>query len=410
MNDERLQGPEEIKSFLEGMQSIPLNIEKEKRYEWIAHTLKNTCYLELKRKDKSIVFTYMLKVTHYSRSQLRDLIKQYKTKRVIGCHTQSKSHFPKKYTKGDMFLLVETDKAHETLSGLLTKKLFERAYKRFNNKQYQRLSKISCAHIYNLRKSDFYKRQRHNLDKTKRTSVTIGVRRKPQPNGQPGYIRIDTVHQGDLDKTKGVYHINAVDEVTQFEVVGSVEKISEHYLIPILEELLLTFPFKIRGFHSDNGSEYVNKVVADLLEKLHVEFTKSRPRHSGDNGLVETKNGSVVRKTLGYIHIPQKYADLINEFNKKYFAPYLNYHRPCYFPKEEIDNKGKIKKVYVYENIMTPYEKLKSLDKSEQYLRDDVNFKELDAEEIKVNDLESAKQMYLERDKLFKQIFLEEKK
>jgi transposase InsO family protein len=119
------------------------------------------------------------------------------------------------------------------------------------------------------------------------------------------------VHQGDLDKQKGVYHINAVDEETQFEVVASVAKISKHYLIPILEQMLETFPFKILGFHSDNGSEYINQNVAKLLKKLLIKFTKSRSRHSNDNTLAESKNASVVRKVLGYRHIPQKWAGII---------------------------------------------------------------------------------------------------
>ncbi|MEJ2756771.1 MAG: integrase, partial [Gammaproteobacteria bacterium] len=101
------------------------------------------------------------------------------------------------------------------------------------------------------------------------------------------------MHQGDLDKVKGVYHINAVDEITQFEVVMSVEGISEAFLMPVLEALLAAFPFKIQCFHSDNGSKYINYQVAGLLEKLHIEFTKSRARHSNDNGLMESKNGSV---------------------------------------------------------------------------------------------------------------------
>jgi hypothetical protein len=74
------------------------------------------------------------------------------------------------------------------------------------------------------------------------------------------------VHQGNLDKQKGVYHINAVDEETQFEVVASVEKISEIFLILMLEQMLETFPFKIMRFHSDNGSEYINQNVAKLLK------------------------------------------------------------------------------------------------------------------------------------------------
>ena len=126
------------------------------------------------------------------------------------------------------------------------------------------------------------------------------------------------MHQGDLDGEKGVYHINAVDEVTQFEVMISIEKISEYYLIPALEQLLETFPFVILGFHSDNGSEYINKQVARLLEKLRIEFTKSRARHSNDNALVECKNGHMVRKLLGHAHIPQRWASLLNDFHRQH--------------------------------------------------------------------------------------------
>ena len=376
--------------------------------EWIANTINRTGYFKLKKKDKTIVCAYMMKVTHYSRSQLDDLIRQYKTKKWIGCPLYKKTQFPKQYTRKDILLLIETDKQHENLSGPLTKKLFERAYNLFDKSDYQRLAHISSAHIYNLRNGVFYKQKRHQIDKTKRSPVKIGVRRKPQPNGEPGYIRIDTVHQGDLDKQKGVYHINAVDEVTQFEVICSVEKISERYLIPVLEILLLTFPFKIKGFHSDNGSEYVNGRVESLLNKLHVEFTKSRPRHSGDNGLVESKNGSIIRKTLGYVHIPQKFAPLINDFNKNYLVPYLNYHRPCYFSEDKIDEKGKVKKIYPYENIMTPYKKLKSLKNAESYLNEGVTFKQLDEDEMGITDLESAKKMRLARDELFRKIFYNE--
>ena len=51
--------------------------------------------------------------------------------------------------------------------------------------------------------------------------------------------------------------------------------------------MLAQFPFRILGFHSDNGSEFINYKVAELLNKLLIEQTKSRPRRSNDNGLVE---------------------------------------------------------------------------------------------------------------------------
>ncbi len=127
----------------------------------------------------------------------------------------------------------------------------------------------------------------------------------------PGYIRIDTVHQGDRDGMKGVYHINAVDIVTQWELVASVEHISEAYLLPVINLLLEGFPFAIRGFHSDSGSKDVNHKTAELLEKLRIEFTKSRPRQTNDNALAECKNGEVCCCLTNKRHAPRGASILV---------------------------------------------------------------------------------------------------
>ncbi len=71
------------------------------------------------------------------------------------------------------------------------------------------------------------------------------------------------------------------------------------------------------------GSEYNNYQVAKLLEKLRVEFTKSRPRHYNDNALAESKNAAVVRKHLGYAHIPQYCASFVNVFCAVILNPYV---------------------------------------------------------------------------------------
>jgi transposase InsO family protein len=405
MNDDKLDSPAAIKAFLGGTYKLEFKVSKAERYEWIAGTLKRTNYFKLRKKDKGPVRDYMERMTGYSWSQLERLIAQYREKRWIGKAASNRHKFAKKYTQSDILLLAQTDEAHQTLSGPSTKKLFERAYKVYGDKAYEQLALISVSHLYNLRKGNFYQRQRRHFSKTQRTSVSIGERRKPNPQGKPGYIRIDTVHQGDQDKQKGVYHINAVDEVTQFEVICSVEKISEAYLIPVLEELLATFPFVILGFHSDNGSEYINHVVSKLLNKLHIEMTKSRSRHSNDNALAESKNGAIVRKYLGYTHIAQKWAPLINEFNREHLIPYLNFHRPCYFAEIKIDAKGKEKKIYPYRSMMTPYEKLKSLPDASSYLRADTNFEVLELQMLSCSDLQAAKAMKKAQSELFRQIF-----
>ncbi len=113
------------------------------------------------------------------------------------------------------------------------------------------------------------------------------------------------MHHGDKDSEKGVYHVNVVDEVTQWEHVATVRAISERCLLPVLKELIEACPFKVRGFHADNGSEHINHRVVEMLKGLHVpEFTKSRPRRSNDNPLVESRNGNVIRRHFGYRHIP----------------------------------------------------------------------------------------------------------
>ena len=132
--------------------------------------------------------------------------------------------------------------------------------------------------------------------------------------------------------------------------------------------MLEAFSHSIKGFHSDDGSEYINKTVASLLEKLRVEFTKSRSRKTNDNALVESKNGAVIRKIFGHTHIAQKWAPELNEFNYNHLIPYINFHRPCYFSQIKIDEKGKQRKKYPYEAMMTPYEKLKSLEDADKYL------------------------------------------
>lgn len=406
MNDNELKNLDQVQGFLTGTAAIEFRpVSQTECYEWIAGTLKRFDYFKLPKGEKSSVRAYLAKVTGYSRAQLNRLIAQYKKKRWIGERRKPRNHFASLYTREDILLLAETDECHQTLSGSATKKLFERGYQVFNDLRYERLATISVAHIYNLRKCHLYRDKRRHFTKTQRAMVAIGERRKPQPNGKPGYIRIDTVHQGDQDQVKGVYYINAVDEVTQMEVICAVEKISENYLIPVLEQLIEAFPFKIIGIHADNGSEYINQMVARLLKKLLIELTKSRARQCNDNALVEGKNGSIVRKWLGYCHIPQPHAPIINQFLRGYLVPYINYHRPCHYPIIKVDSMtGKQRKIYPYDKMMTPYEKLKSLPAATQYLKTGVTFSELDKIAILQTDLEAARNVQKAREKLFQTI------
>ena len=406
MKLEQLKTIGQLEAFLSGTQSVAFAVasNKDSNYRWIQGELVRFQYLSCARADKGVVIRYLIKVSGYSRQQLTRLITQYrKTGRILR-RQRTRSGFQTTYTKADINLLVAMDERHNTPCGHAIKKLCERAFEVFGETEYERLANISVSHLYNLRKSTTYTRQRQHFTKTQSKPSKIGERRKPRPDGKPGFIRIDSVHQGDLDGYKGVYHINAVDEVTQFEMVCTVEKISERYLMPILQQMLEAFPFTLLGFHSDNGSEYINKQVAQLLEKLRIEFTKSRSRHSNDNALAESKNASVVRKMFGHAHIPQHWAPLINTFNQQHLNPYLNYHRPCFFPETRTDAKGKQRKYYLYSNMMTPYDKLKSLPNSNRHLKPGVSFEILDKVAHKISDNQAADLLKKASHKLFKTI------
>lgn len=211
------------------------------------------------------------------------------------------------------------------------------------------------------------------------------------------------MHQGDRDGEKGVYYINLIDEVLQWELLVCVEGISEQFLKPALESILICFPFVLHGFHSDNGGEYINYVVAAILNKLSIHQTKSRSRKTNDNALVEGKNGSIVRKWFGRNHIPRNFAPLINEFCQKYLNTYLNFYRPCGFATTITDRKGKQKKIYKLKNYLTPYHKLKTLKNWTQYLAPGRLQKELDDICLKASPTEFAELMQQEKTKLFKQ-------
>jgi len=400
MDDSGITDLAGIRRFLKGSCGVKLQgIAQKEQYRWIDKALDRFTYFKLRKKDKNTVKGYLMRMTGLSDAQITRLIRRKRNNGVVGLRRGPRHCFARTYSKADIELLAETDNLHERLSGPATKKLFQRAYEVYGDVQFERLKDISVAHLYNLRASKPYKLRCLIISKTRPVKVNIGIRRKPQPCGRPGYLRVDTVHQGDRDKEKGIYHINIVDEVTQWEIIGAVEGISEQFLLPLLEALLALFPFAIIGFHSDNGSEYINDRVAILLNKLLIEQTKSRSRRTNDNALVEGKNGSIIRKQMGYAHIPCRYAELVNTFYQDHLNEYLNFHRPCGFATTTVDERGKEKKIY--KTWQTPYERLKSLKKWEENLKPGVTADSLVAIALRSSDQNYARVMRQARNKLF---------
>lgn len=403
MDDSKCLSLEEIRAFLAGAGPVEFTAQgRAGVYRWVEWTLVRHEYAGLGKASKGLLRRYVVKMTGLSRAQVTRLIKAYRATGRVKTTSYQRHRFAARYTKADVELLAYVDKAHSNLSGPATRRILEREYEVYGIAAYKRLARISSAQIYRLRATVAYRKRNATYEPTRPTVSSIGERRRPEPNGRPGFLRIDTVHQGDLDGLKGLYHINAVDEVTQWEVMAATPKISELWLIPVLEAMIEQFPFSIRGFHSDNGSEYINHDVSRLLGKLLIEQTKSRARHSNDNGLVEAKNGAVIRKHLGYGYIEAQHAEAITQFYSEHLNPYVNLHRPCAVPEQRHLGNGKIK--CVYRRWDTPLELLQSVKGFENCLRPGLSAAELQARAATQSDTEAALAMQRAKHELFRRI------
>ncbi len=298
--------------------------DREGVYELVRCTLVKLGYHRLGKSDKGLVKRYPGKVTGFSRAQLTRLIGQHRaTGGIVDRRGQGPSApFARRYTQWDIRLLAEVDAELGQMSGAATRAVLRREWRVFGDARFKRLAKLSNGHLYNLRKSPTYRNLRTVWTLTCPTAVRIGVRRRPDPRGRPGYVRVG-------------------------------------------------------------------------------QFTKSRARHTNDNALVESKNGSVIRKWLGYDHIPAHLAEPVHAFNRQWLLPFLNHHRPCQFPTEVIDPKDRVRKRYRDADVMTPYEKLKSLPHAAQYLKPGVTFGPLDAAAHAMSDLEAVKALNRAREELF---------
>lgn len=408
MEDGESLTPQQMGEFLKASEAVRFaGQSRTEVYGWVQETLLCQEYFHQGKKQRGLIRAYLSKMSGRSLPQLTRLIRQYRQSGHIRVQAYQRCGFPRRYTDRDVALLAAVDQAHQWLSGPATKHILEREFAVFGKTEFQRLTKISVSHLYNLRRSQLYRQCAARWEPTRPSGVSIGERRRPDPQGRPGYLRVDTVHQGDWEGAKGVYHLNAVDAVTQWEVVGCMAHISEHFLKPVLEAVLHQFPFPILGFHADNGSEFINHTVARLLNKLLAEFTKSRPCRSLDNALVEGKNGAILRKHMGWGHIPAQHAERIDQFYRKYFNPYLNYHRPCGFAQVLIDSRGKRKHIYRPKDYRTPYEKLKSWPQAAQYLKPGLSFQQLDRVAHSMSDTECARRMGRAKQALLRQTKIE---
>ena len=407
MATERLESLEQVRAFAEGGDGLDfVGSDRPSRNAFVRPVLVKFGCGTPGRADKGLVKRFPVKAAGLSRAQLTGLVRQHaKTGRIEGRRGGAPARpFVRRCGALDAALPAEVDGTLGRVCGQAARAVVRRGFEVFGDARFERLAGISASRLCNLRKSKAHQRQRVAHTRTKPSASAVGERRKPRPEGRPGFVRVDSVHQGDLGGRKGVHEANLAGEVTQHEFVGAVEAVSERFLIPVPEGLSHLFPFVAKGFHADNGSERVNRRVAALLEKPRAEFTRPRPRRSNDNALVESRNAGVVRRHLGHARIPARLAPPARRFARAVPSPHLNLHRPCLFATPVADEDGKARKVHRGNDVATPCERLKSVKGAERFLKPGVSFTALDIKANATSDLQSARLANRERDKLLQAV------
>ena len=243
MDETKLRTIAQLQEFLDATPEVKFTLAAgagdAERYEHISRVLKRFDYPRRKKAERGVVLAYLRHTSGYSRPQITRLVARWEENRLapvplVKRYRPPSAPFARKYTSGDVELLVQMDRAHEDVCGPAIAHLLRRAYTVYGDKDYERLTDLSVSHLYNLRKTAGYQKLRLSFTKTRPVCNPIGVRKAPRPNGRAGWVRIDSVHQGDLDGVKGVYHITCVDSVSQWQVQACVEGISEAFLLPVL--------------------------------------------------------------------------------------------------------------------------------------------------------------------------------
>jgi len=182
MNDTQLTGIKEVEIFLTSSSGVEFSGQShEEIYGWINQTLKKFRYRKLVKKEKGIIKAYVHKMTGYSRSQTTRLILQHIKKGAIKLGDQTRHSFSSLYAPYDIRLLAQTDELHDFPNGAAVKAILRRMSQVYGEKSYETISHISVGHIYNLRRSVYYRRLTKKYEKTKPHVVALGDRRKPEP-------------------------------------------------------------------------------------------------------------------------------------------------------------------------------------------------------------------------------------
>jgi hypothetical protein len=237
----------------------------------------------------------------------------------------------------------------------------------------EKLEKISASTIDRILKPN-----RNNLGR-KGTSMTKGTRylidRIPVKtfgewkNSPAGFTQVDLVaHNGGNVFGGFLYTLDATDIHTSWTVCTLLQDKTMEEMLSALDSMRVSFPFPLRGIHSDNGSEFINDSVLSFADKHHLTFTRGRPYKKNDNPHVEQKNNSILRRNTGYLRYDKpEHGSALKELYG-YLNLYVNYFQPTMILLEK--HRIGAKAIRKYDKPKTPYQRVLESDTVAEKLKE----------------------------------------
>jgi hypothetical protein len=180
-----------------------LRQDKEDLYARVNKRLRQLDYRQLKRSGRGLVRRYIAKMTGLSRAQATGLLGMYLRPEKVQPQPYRRRRFAERYTRAVAELLAAVDEAHDTISGPATRKILQGTHYDFKDAQYTRRAELSGGAVVPHAQEPPIPAAVDELPTNAAHQDIHWRAAPPKPNGQPGYLPVDTVHQGDQDGIKG---------------------------------------------------------------------------------------------------------------------------------------------------------------------------------------------------------------
>lgn len=336
----------------------------------------STRYRQASKKEKGLMLDEFCKTSGYSRKHAIKLIQASK-KRLNMPSKQPPRRKPGPKPSYQSTELIEALKkiwlATDQMCGKRLKPAlrdwlphYEKHHPSLSKETKAQLKKISSASIDRVL-SPFRAKLGKGKNGTKPGTLIktqIPILTEQWDNSIPGFVEADTVaHCGDSLAGDFVWSLTLTDICTGWTELRALWGKGATGVVNAISDIESTLPFILKGFDSDNGSEFLNYHLLryfahpDEKEKLRLKFTRSRPYKKDDNAHVEQKNWTHVRQLVGYHRFDNKnIVELLNQLYANEISKLNNYFCPCVklLAKERVNSKIKKK----HSEPMTPYQRI----------------------------------------------------